>query len=282
MTMSIAASGVGIGLRHPHFVEILAQRPSLAFVEIHSENYFNPHSRNRAYLDQIAQHYALSCHGVGLSLGSKDPLSNKHLMQLKALIDDYDPILVSEHLSWGSFDGRYFNDLLPLPYTQEMLRHFADRVDQVQQVLGRQILIENPSAYLQFNHAELSEWQILNQLVASTSCGLLLDLNNIYVSSFNLGLDSETYLAEIDHSAVAEIHLAGFTRKTLDSREILIDTHGSRVSKEVWDLYFSYLKLDPQVVTLIEWDTDIPPLAVLLEEQQKALAISLEVSNVFS
>ncbi|MCE2573004.1 MNIO family bufferin maturase [Motilimonas eburnea] len=276
MTCPISALGVGIGLRHPHFAEILAQRPALAFVEVHSENYFNPHSRNRAYLDQIAQHYALSCHGVGLSLGSKDPLSSEHLAQLKALVDAYNPALVSEHLSWGSIDGRYFNDLLPLPYTQEMVQHFAERVDQVQQILGRQILIENPSAYLQFSHADLCEWEVLNLLVEKTGCGLLLDLNNIYVSSMNLGFDCDTYLASIDHNAVVEIHLAGFTRKHLGTGEILIDTHGSRVSDAVWDLYSQYLKRDPAVVTLIEWDTDIPPLEVLLEEQQKALAINRE------
>ncbi|MFO6424572.1 DUF692 domain-containing protein [Motilimonas sp. KMU-193] len=273
MTHAKIASGVGIGLRHPHFAQLLTQRPALALLEIHSENYFNPHSRNRAYLDQLAQHYSLSCHGVGLSLGSKDPLSNKHLTQLKSLIDEYSPAFVSEHLSWGSIDGQYFNDLLPLPYTQEMLLHFAKRVDQVQQALGRQILIENPSAYLQFSHAELTEWEVLNQLVAITGCGLLIDLNNIYVCSVNLGFDCNEYIAALNHGAVAEIHLAGFTRKTLASGDILIDTHGSRVSDAVWDLYLSYLKLDPDVVTLIEWDTDIPPLAVLLEEQQKALAI---------
>ncbi|MCE2597283.1 DUF692 domain-containing protein [Motilimonas cestriensis] len=271
MSFAKLTGGVGIGLRHPHFAEILETKPELAFLEIHSENYFNPHGQSRYYLDQLMLQYPISCHGIGLSLGSSDPLSASHLMQLKDLVDHCQPVLISEHLSWGSINGQFFNDLLPLPYTQELLNHFSARVEQVQDILGRQILIENPSAYLQFSTVEMPEWALLNALVERTGCGLLLDLNNIYVSAMNLGFSSSEYLAEINANAVQEVHLAGFTRKVLPEGEILIDTHGSRVSDPVWHLYQSYLKANPTVATLIEWDSDIPPLSVLLEEQQKAL-----------
>ncbi|MDO6525900.1 DUF692 domain-containing protein [Motilimonas sp. 1_MG-2023] len=272
MSLAKLTGGVGIGLRHPHFKSILESKPDLAFLEVHSENYFNPHGQSRYFLDQLMQQYPISCHGIGLSLGSADPLSASHLAQLKDLVDHCQPVLISEHLSWGSINGQFFNDLLPLPYTQELLNHFSTRVEQVQHVLGRQILIENPSSYLRFNQSVMPEWELLNRLVDQTGCGLLLDLNNIYVSSMNLGFRCSEYLAEINTAAVQEIHLAGFTRKVLSEGEILIDTHGSRVSDPVWGLYQNYLEANPAVATLIEWDTDIPPLSVLLEEQQKALA----------
>lgn len=270
MALTIPQGGVGIGLRSPHFQDLLRQPIETDFLEIHSENYFNPHSEASAVLDQLAQQYAISCHGIGLSLGSVDPINTGHLKQLASLIERVKPRLVSEHLSWSSVAGSYFNDLLPMPYTEQALALFCDKVDQVQQVLGRQILIENPSVYLTFKQPDMTEWQFLNRLVERSQCGLLLDLNNIYVSCFNQGIDSHEYLAGINSQAVQEIHLAGFTVKGFDQGELLIDTHGSKVSEPVWQLYRQFIAQYPDVATLIEWDTDIPQLAVLLEEQNKA------------
>ncbi|RJG39189.1 MNIO family bufferin maturase [Motilimonas pumila] len=270
MALTIPQGGVGIGLRAPHFQDLLRDPINTDFLEIHSENYFNPHSEASAVLDRLAQQYAISCHGIGLSLGSVDPINPLHLKQLSNLIERVKPRLISEHLSWSSVGGEYFNDLLPMPYTEQALQLFGNKVDQVQQTLGRQILVENPSVYLTFKQPEMTEWQFLNRLVEQTQCGLLLDLNNIYVSSFNQGCDSHTYLAGINPQAVQEIHLAGFTVKSFDQGELLIDTHGSRVSEPVWQLYRQFIAQWPNVATLIEWDTDIPSLDVLLQEQGKA------------
>ncbi len=272
MVNSLTKSAVGIGLRAPHYNDFLSQKPKTDFLEIHSENYFSPFSKQSWVLDQLAQDYQLSCHGIGLSLGSSDPLDASHLSQLKALLDRYQPALVSEHLSWSSVEGNYFNDLLPMPYTREALAHFVDKVDQTQDYIGRQLLVENPSAYLQFKKPEMSEWEFLSELAERTGCGLLLDLNNIYVSSINLKFCPEQYLAGIPHNAVGEIHLAGFTLKGFEKGELLIDTHGTKVSPMVWQLYENYIQ-QHAVPTLIEWDTDIPAIDVLLAEQQKALDI---------
>ncbi len=267
--LSIDSLAVGIGLRSPHYQRVMDEKPAVGWFEIHSENFFTPDSLQRRYLDDIAQHYPLSFHGIGLSLGSADSLSKDHLHQLKALVDEYNPALVSEHLSWSSSNGRYFNDLLPMPYTPESLNHFCDRVNQVQDLLGRAMLIENPTAYLRFNDSSIKEWEFLSEIDRRTGCGLLLDLNNIYVNSFNLQIDAVEYLQNIPVDSVREIHLAGFTRKQLDNGEILIDTHGSRVSEPVWQLFRHYRQFC-NAPALIEWDTDVPQLEVLMEEAARA------------
>ena len=265
---------IGVGLRSPHIIDIITQRPQLGWLEIHSENYFNPHSLARQQLRQLQSNYPISCHGIGLSLGSADPLNIQHLQQLKQLITETEPFLISDHLSWSSVDGHYFNDLLPLPYTEEALDNFCDKVMQVQDVLQRQMLIENPSSYLQFQHSTIPEWEFLMAVQQRTDCGLLLDLNNIHVSSFNHGFDCQTYLAAINPAVVQEIHLAGFIRKQLPHGEIWIDTHSQPVSDEVWQLYQQWIRNHgSETPTLIEWDADIPPLAILLAEANKAQAI---------
>nr|WP_087854728.1 DUF692 domain-containing protein [Photobacterium andalusiense] len=265
---------IGVGLRSPHIADIITQRPALGWLEIHSENYFNPDSLARQQLRQLLPDYPLSCHGIGLSLGSADPLNVDHLQQLKQLISEVDPFLVSDHLSWSSVDGQFFNDLLPLPYTEEALDNFCNKVDQVQHTLNRQMLIENPSSYLQFQHSTIPEWEFLMAVQQRTGCGLLLDLNNIYVSSFNHGFDCQTYLAAIDPTVVQEIHLAGFIRKHLPQGEIWIDTHSQPVSDAVWRLYQQWIRCHgSHTATLIEWDTDIPTLAILMAEANKAQAI---------
>lgn len=263
---------VGMGLRAPHFHEVLTRLPDVAWLEVHSENYLDEQGVQRHILREVAQHYPLSFHGVGLSLGSTDPLNPQHLKSLKTLIDEFKPALLSEHLSWSSVSGRYFNDLLPIPYTEESLMHFCQQVDQAQQVFGRQILVENPTAYLQFKDSTLSEWDFLAQLVQKTGCGLLLDLNNIYVNSVNHSFDCQIYLDNIPLSAVGELHLAGFSINEYDEGQILIDTHGSPVSDPVWQL-FSGIREKCQAPALVEWDTDIPALDILLGEVDKAREI---------
>ena len=201
--------GCGIGLRAQHHRELLARRPPLGWVEAHSENFFARGGVQRDVLNEVRTLYPLSLHGVGLSIGSTDPLDPQHLGALARLVRDFDPMLVSEHLAWGSVDGRFMNDLLPLPYTEEALRHTAARVRSVQDVLGRQILIENVSSYLQFTASEMPEWEFLVALAAESGCAILLDLNNLYVNAMNHGFDPYEYLDFMPPRAVREIHLAG-------------------------------------------------------------------------
>ena len=256
----------GIGLRTPHYREILATRPDIGWVEVHSENYFCDGGQPLYFLDCIRRDYAVSLHGVGLSLGSVGPLDTEHLARLKRLVARVEPGLVSEHLSWGAVGGRHLNDLLPLPYTEEALTVVCRNVQQTQEALGRRILVENISSYLRFRHSTIPEPEFIAQVVARTGCGLLLDVNNIFVSAANHGFDARAYLAAIPAAAVGEIHLAGHDR----SGELLIDTHGTRVAPPVWALYRQTVARLGPVPTLIEWDNDIPPLPVLLNEMQTA------------
>ena len=199
-----------------------------------------------------------------------DELNPQHLTKLRALIERFEPVLVSEHLSWSSVDGRYLNDLLPLPYTEEALHHFTRRVQQAQDFLGRELLIENPSSYLQYAHSTIAEWEFLSEAANRSGCGILLDVNNIYVSATNHGFDAAHYLRAIPAARVREIHLAGFTVNRYPDGDILIDTHNARVADEVWALYRLAIERLGAVPTLIEWDTDLPPLAVLLDEARHA------------
>lgn len=271
--MSNINEWIGVGLRHPHHTFFAQNRPSLGWLEIHSENYFRLHSPEFQLLTELRQDYAISCHGVGLSLGSADPLDPAHLKRLKALVDAIDPIFVSDHLSWSTIDGTYFNDLLPLPYTEEALSNFCQHVDQVQNALGREFLVENPSSYLRFPHSEISEWEFLAEVQRRTGCGLLLDLNNVYVSAFNHGYDCHEYLRALPADAVKEIHLAGFTVKPLEHDEIWIDTHSKPVTDDVWALYAQWTEQHGFRHTLIEWDSDIPEPLVLLAEAEKVESI---------
>jgi hypothetical protein len=265
-----APARAGVGLRHPHVTHFLEQRPRTAFLEVHSENYMSPGGPRRRALFDLARDYPLSLHGVGLSLGSAEGLDPAHLARLKGLIADYRPALVSEHLSWSVEGGTYLNDLLPLPYTEEALDVVCRNIDATQEALGRALLIENPSSYLAFAASALGEPQFLGELVRRTGCGLLLDVNNVYVSSRNQGFDPVTYLESVPAAAVGEIHLAGHTARRFGSEELLIDDHGSRVAAAVWALYRRAVALCGPRPTLIEWDSAIPEAAVLLAEAQKA------------
>ena len=263
-------AGAGVGLRHPHVQAFLERRPRTAFLEVHSENYLSDGGPRRRALFDLAEDYPLSFHGVGLSLGSAEGLSADHLARLKRLFADYRPALVSEHLSWSVSGGTYLNDLLPLPLTEESLAVVARNLRQAQDALGRRLLVENPSSYVTFRESAIPEAAFLAELVDRSGCGLLLDVNNVYVSAENNGFDAEAYLDALPAEAVGEIHLAGHLRQPLGDQVLLIDDHGSAVPEAVWTLYRRALdRLGPRP-TLIEWDTRIPELPVLLGEAAKA------------
>ena len=265
------APAAGVGLRALHYREMLARRPSLAFLEIHSENYFGAGGPPHHYLEQLRQDYPLSLHGVGLSLGSSDPLDPTHLAKLKQLAERYQPALISDHLCWTSVDGTHAHDLLPLPFTRAMARHVARRILAAQDTLGRRLLVENASSYVAFAESDMSEWEFVNEVVAEADCLLLLDVNNVYVNAVNHGFDARDYLAAMPAARVAEIHLAGFDT---DARaQCLVDTHGKPVHAPVWALYRETVRRIGPRPTLIEWDADIPPLDMLLDEAAKANTI---------
>ena len=260
----------GIGLRGPHMIELQEANPNVGWLEVHSENFFGDGGAPIHYLMKIRQDYPISLHGVGLSLGSSDPLNRGHLSRLQRLIDQVEPGLISEHLSWGSIDGVYFNDLLPLPYTEESLKHFSERVLQVQDNLRRNILIENTSNYLSYRHSVIPEWEFLSEICRRTGAGLLLDVNNVYVSAFNLNFNPIEFLASIPGEVVAEIHLAGHTEKSFPDGILLINDHASPVSQAVWELYLDTLDLIGDRPTLIEWDSELPVLSELVGEANTA------------
>jgi uncharacterized protein (UPF0276 family) len=264
-----AKLGVGIGLRAPHVAEVLATRPAIGWLEVHAENYMGE-GAPLAALERLRADYPVSVHGVGLSLGSAEALNNHHLSRLQRLITRLEPAFVSEHLSWSIAGGIYLNHLLPLPYTEETLAIVAQHVMHTQEVLQCRLLIENPSNYLCFTHSVIPEPEFLGELVQRTGCGLLCDVNNIYVSCCNLGGDPVAYLEALPARAVGEIHLAGHAVNDADGQAILIDDHGAPVSDAVWALYGHALARFGPVSTLIEWDTNIPELAVLCAEAHTA------------
>ena len=272
----------GIGLRSPHHEAMLSQQPAIGWLEAHSENFFSPGGKHIDQLERLRERYPLSLHGVGLSLGSTDPIDRVHLDNLKRIVTRFGPALVSEHLSWSSVDGRFANDLLPMPYTEEAIRHISGRIGQVQNELGRQILVENVSSYLTFECSEISESDFVASVVAESRCGLLLDLNNIYVSGCNHQFDPYEYLEAMPAQAIGEIHLAGHTRVPFGTGEMLIDTHSTHVCDEVWALYAAAIQRLGDIPTLIEWDSELPSLEVLAAEAQRAdhvRSLALRVSS---
>jgi uncharacterized protein len=262
-------SGAGIGLRSPHVEEVLATQPKVGWLEVHAENYMGGGPAVRA-LERLRRDYPLSVHGVGLSLGSADGLDDRHLERLARLVERLEPALVSEHLSWSVTGGAYLNHLLPLPYTDESLAVVSEHVERVQSRLGRRLLVENPSGYLRFRASVMEEADFLAALARRTGCALLCDVNNVHVTCENLGGDPERYLASLPADAIGEIHLAGHAVNDADGRTILIDDHGSRVAAPVWGLFERALARFGTRPSLIEWDTDLPPLATLLDEARQA------------
>ena len=260
----------GIGLRATHYRAFLNGRPPVGWLEVHSENYFGDGGYDLHVLEHVRRDYPVSLHGVGLSLGSADGLRERHLAKLERLVTRFEPLLVSEHLCWSTYGERHFNDLLPLPYTEQALALMAERVDQVQSKLGRQILIENVSSYIEFSDSACSEWQFLSHVAQEADCLLLLDVNNVYVSSVNHRFDPAIYLKAMPVHRIQQIHLAGHTRQP----DVIIDTHDHPVCSEVWQLYAQACDLFGPVATMIERDDHIPPLAELIEELQIARDIS--------
>jgi uncharacterized protein (UPF0276 family) len=266
-------TSVGIGLRSPHAAEIAAVRPPLGFLEVHAEN-FMAETAALARVLELRRDYPVSLHGVALSLGSAEELDSGHLGRFKALIERLEPILVSEHLAWSAIGGAYLNDLLPLPYTEESLDLFCHHVEEAQDALGRRLLIENPSSYLRYRHSSIPEAEFLAEVARRTGCGILCDINNIYVSARNFGFDPVAYLDTLPAEMIGEIHLAG--HHAAEDVNILIDDHGSRVAEPVWELYAEALRRLSPVPTLIEWDSKLPALEVLLDEARHAR----ELANV--
>lgn len=259
----------GIGLRSKHHQEILDTHPDIAWLEIHTENFFAKGGSTLNFLEQISDIYPMSFHGVSLSLGSSDGLNKNYLAQLKTLVDRFNPGLVSEHLSWTSYNKTYTHDLLPLPYNNESLNIISENIDQAQNFIGRQILIENPSSYLSFKSSIFTEDEFLNRLAEKTGCGILLDVNNIYVSSKNNKFNPSKY--KVDKKYIKEIHLAGHTTMTTSKGgTMIIDTHDDFVCSEVWNLYKKTIKYTGPIPTLIEWDDKLPPLQTLLDEAYRA------------
>ncbi|ODV42521.1 hypothetical protein AWV79_26225 [Cupriavidus sp. UYMMa02A] len=267
---SLIPPRAGIGLRFRHHQTVLEERPAVAWFEVHTENYMGG-GRAPGCLEGIRADYPLSLHGVGLSLGSAEELDLSHLARVCEVADRLEPGLVSDHLSWSIAGGMYLADLLPLPMTDEALAVVCRHVDQVQGALRRSILVENPSTYFQFRHSTIPEWEFLAEVARRTGCGILCDVNNIYVSASNHGWDAMTYLRELPPAAIGEIHLAGHSVRQLgQGRVVRIDDHGSRVAPAVWALYEAALGLFGPVPTLIEWDTDVPDLDVLRDEARIA------------
>jgi len=263
---SPSIQGTGIGLRSLHYQYIFTQKPKVNWFEVLSDNYFCAGGLPLFNLEKIRQDYPLTLHGVGMSLGSTDPLNLDYLTRLKNLAAKVEPDLISDHLSWISVNGHYLNDLIPLVYTEKVMDFVASRILQVQEFLGRQILIENPSPYLTFTDSTMSEWEFIQELVKKADCYLLLDVNNLYVNAINNGIDPLNYLDGIPPTRVKEIHLAGYEQK----ENYLLDTHGYPVHPPVWELYQEALVRFGSVPTLIEWDTDIPSFEVLIAEANKA------------
>jgi uncharacterized protein (UPF0276 family) len=261
----------GVGLKGEHYDAILSGAPDLGFFEIHAENYMGAGGPPHRYLTAIRERYPLSLHGVGLSIGADAPLDRAHLMRLKTVAARYEPGLFSEHLAWSTHDGAYLNDLLPVPYDPSTLTRVCDHIDEVQEAMGRRMLLENPSTYVEFRSSTMSELDFLRAVVRRTGCGLLLDVNNVFVSARNHNRDPNGYVDEFPVEEVGEIHLAGCAAQTdASGAPLLIDAHGSPVVDEVWALYQRALTRAGPKPTLIEWDNDVPAFDVLLAEAKRA------------
>lgn len=268
----LVRSSIGVGLRYPHYQQVLEDNPPIDWFEVHSENFLYSGSPARGLLRQVREHYPISLHGVGLSLGSADGVCFEYLERLKSLMVDIQPFLMSEHLSWGKVGGVYLPDLLPVPYTTESLNIFTQNVEVTQDFLGRAILIENPSSYLEYGESNISEIDFLVMLCQKTGAKILLDVNNVFVSSHNHGWDPEQYIDAIPNGMVGEIHIAGHSTQEINGdKRLYIDTHDQEVCPGVWALYEKAVKKFGPIPTLLEWDAKIPELSVLMQESKKAL-----------
>jgi uncharacterized protein len=267
--------GIGIGLRTVHFQHILSQKPRIDWFEVLSENFMDSAGRPLWVLDQIAERYPVVLHGVSLSIGGSDPLDLEYLKKLKALAARTRAHWVSDHLCWTGVMGRNVHDLLPMPYSEEALEHTTDRVRVVSEILERPLVLENPSSYVEFASSTMPEWEFLARLAQDADCGLLLDVNNVYVSAFNHRFDANTYVDAIPADRVVQYHLAGHTHKGTH----IIDTHTGQALPEVWELYARSIARTGSVATLYEWDEDIPEFDVVLAEAQKAAVYRAQLTG---
>ena len=259
--------GIGVGLRTVHFSHILQHQPDVDWFEILSENFMQTGGRPMWVLDQVAERYPIALHGVSMGIGNTDPLNRSHLDELKRLAKRTKARWVSDHLCWTGIMGRNTHDLLPMPYSEDALAHTTERVRQVQEILERPLVLENPSSYVEFASSSMSEWEFLTRLSEDADCGLLLDVNNVYVSAFNHGFEAETYIDALPADRVVQYHVAGHTNKGTH----IIDTHSDHALDEVWELYRRAWQRTGPTATLYEWDADIPDFATLLAEARKAL-----------
>jgi uncharacterized protein len=262
--------GYGVGLRAEHYDDFLAGRPRVDWIEAITENYMDSGGRPLSILERLRRDLPVALHGVALSIGSVDPLDASYLTSLRTLVRRIEPALVTDHLCWTGVGGRSLFDLLPLPLTEEALAHVTLRTRAVQDLLGRRILLENPSTYVAYRHSTIPEWEFLAELAERADCGLLVDVNNVWVSAFNLGFDPYAYLDALPAERVGQIHLAGFT----DRGTYLFDTHSAPVDERVWDLYAHAVRRFGTVATLVEWDADIPPVERLCAEAERAREIA--------
>lgn len=268
--------GVGVGLRTAHYAHILEKRPEVDFFEVLSENYMDTGGRPLRVLEQVAERYPIVLHGVSMNIGSTDPLDREHLHKLKSLAARTRALWVSDHLCWTGVAGRNTHDLLPMPLSENALRHVVERVKAVSDVLERPLILENASTYAEFASSTMPEWEFFGRLMEEADCGMLLDVNNVYVSAFNHGFDPKAYLDAIDPSRVAQYHLAGHTNKGTH----IVDTHNDHVIEPVWDLYRHSVARTGNVATLLEWDADIPEFEVVHAEALKSRAFRLEEKAV--
>ncbi|ARE39310.1 hypothetical protein RGUI_1169 [Rhodovulum sp. P5] len=279
ITRSALPPRPGVGFKAQHFTDIQTDPGPVAWLEIHAENYMGAGGRPLAQLRALAERFPISVHGVGLSIGGKGALDPDHLARLKHLLGWLQPASFSEHLAWSTHDGAYLNDLLPLPYTAETLARVFDHIDQVQQVLGRRMLLENPATYLDFAETEMTETDFLAEIVSRTGCGLLLDVNNVHVACTNRGADPVAYVDAFPVAAVGEIHLGGHDVQTDEyGAPLLIDSHGAEVADPVWALYAHTISRTGAMPTLIEWDTDVPDWPVLAAEATRAANVMERVA----
>lgn len=270
----------GVSFKHDHTHEILSDAGDVAFLEVHAENYMGDGGHPHRTLERIAQDFPISLHGVCMSLGGPQPLSRDHLTRFKALVDRYQPAMISEHLAWSTHDDVFYNDLLPLPYTRKTLYRVCDHIDEMQSFIGRRILLENPATYVLFAQSEIDETDFLREVVNRTGCGLLLDLNNVFVSATNHKFSAMEYLSQFPLHAVGEIHLAGHTEQADDEGEpLLIDSHDRPVSDPVWSLYERVLDRTGPISTLVEWDSDLPEWPVLRAQAEAANAIISKIER---
>jgi uncharacterized protein (UPF0276 family) len=269
MDLGLPHLGHGVGLRREHYAEVVRDRPPIDWLEVISENFLVPGGNARRVLAKVREHYPVVLHGVSLSIGSTDPLDRRYLDDLAALARDVEPAWISDHLCWGAVGGRNSHDLLPLPYTEEALAHVVARVVEVQERLGRRILLENVSSYATFTASTMPEWEFLGEVARRADCGILLDVNNIFVSAHNHAFDAPAYLAGIPAERVGQIHLAGHST----SGELLMDTHDHEVPDGVWALYREFIAAHGPRSTLVEWDEHVPALARLLDEARAAAAV---------